>query len=68
MEITYDIFREEPHGPVWVETSTGIQHATDRLQELHLINSASYFAYNAGEIVARFPDRCVNDQHKTASA
>jgi hypothetical protein len=55
MDSTYEIFKEEPQGPIWMETVVGLERASERLAALCKQKPATYFAYDAhkSQIVAK---------------
>jgi hypothetical protein len=55
MDSTYEIFKEDPQGPVWMETVVGLERASQRLAVLHKQKPATYFAYDVhrSQIVAK---------------
>lgn len=58
METTYDIFRSDPQGPVWIESVTGLAEVREHLTRLFKMYAAEYFAYDivGTRIVARLPN------------
>lgn len=44
--MTYDIFREHPSGPVWVEAVQDIERARTRLIDLLKIHPGNYFVFD----------------------
>ena len=71
MDASYDIFRADPQGPVWIESVRGLTQAAERLEILSKVNPAEYFAYDViqAEIVAKlaYEKRNDNDKGKATS-
>jgi hypothetical protein len=55
MDTSYEIFRDDPLGAVWVESVRDPDRITERLKHLSKANPGTYFAYDIGaaKIVAR---------------
>ncbi|HEX4076105.1 MAG TPA: hypothetical protein VHX49_11965 [Candidatus Acidoferrales bacterium] len=55
MDSTYEIFRDDPRGPLWIESVVGLERASERLAAIYKGNPATYFAFDAREsrIVAK---------------
>jgi hypothetical protein len=55
MDPTYEIFRDDPRGPLWIESVMGLEQAAKRLVAIYKLKPATYFAYDAREsrIVAK---------------
>jgi hypothetical protein len=65
MGTSYEIFKNDPAGPTWVETISDLDKVTDRLKLLSDLNSCEYFAYDLWEakIVARSPAAELSTTH-----
>jgi len=57
--ITYDIFKEDASGPLWVEAVEGLEQAMNRMEELAALEDADYYLFCApvGKIVRRLKRR-----------
>jgi hypothetical protein len=57
VDITCEIFKKLPEGPIWVETVIGLEQIKERLANLNKTNPGEYFAYDILEarIVAELP-------------
>ncbi|HEX4002933.1 MAG TPA: hypothetical protein VHX36_09800 [Candidatus Acidoferrales bacterium] len=55
MDPTYEIFRDDSRGPLWIESVVGLAGVTDRLVAICRQTPASYFAFDTREsrIVAK---------------
>jgi hypothetical protein len=55
MDSTYEIFRDDPRGPLWMESVVGLKRASERLAAIYKQHPATYFAYDARQsrIVAK---------------
>jgi hypothetical protein len=56
MDGTYDIFKDSPTGPIWIECVVGLDRATERLKLLNYATPGEYFAYDVRQpgIIVRF--------------
>jgi hypothetical protein len=52
MDATYEIFRDLPEGPIWLESIEGFNHVTERLHTLNVAEPGHYYAYDIHD--ARF--------------
>lgn len=54
MGSTFDIFKETPDGPLWVEAIQGLREAKERMAHVVLIYPAEYFIHSQEDgVVAR---------------
>jgi hypothetical protein len=55
MDRTYEIFRDDPQGPLWLESVEGLDRAAKRLANISELKPGTYFAYDPREsrIVAK---------------
>jgi pyridoxine/pyridoxamine 5'-phosphate oxidase len=55
MDTTFEIFRDDPQGPLWIESVVGLERAAQRLANIYKLEPATYFAYDPREsrIVAK---------------
>jgi hypothetical protein len=49
MDATYDIFKYQPEGPIWIEAVSGLQNIKQRLLFLNETSPGEYFAYGFRE-------------------
>ena len=66
MDGAYDIFKDSPEGPIWIECAVGLRQVTERLNILHCTRPAEYFAYNVRQyaVIARLPgSKTMNDAY-----
>ena len=73
MDVTYEIFKEQPEGPIWVEAVAGLQNINQRLVFLNETSPGEYFAYDSPEarVVAQIssapePDSSGNNAKRKA--
>jgi hypothetical protein len=55
MSSTFDIFKQTPDGPLWVEAVQGIREANERMARLPLISPAEYFIHSQEKGVVANP-------------
>jgi hypothetical protein len=54
MGSTFDIFKETPDGPLWVEAVQGLREAEERMDRLALTSPGEYFIHSQSQgIVAK---------------
>ena len=53
--MAYDIFREQPGGPIWIEAVQDIERVRTRLAELLKIHPGDYFVFDprASKVIDR---------------
>jgi hypothetical protein len=49
MSSTFDIFKQTPDGPLWVEAVQGLREAKERMARLALTCPGEYFIHSQGE-------------------
>jgi hypothetical protein len=67
MDATYDIFKDQPEGPIWVEAVAGLQNIKQRLVVLNETSPGEYFAYDSREarVVERISPAPKPKAHRT---
>jgi hypothetical protein len=63
VDATYEIFKDLPEGPIWVERVAALNNINERLKSLNEINPGQYFAYDVHEarIIARLSSETKQD-------
>jgi hypothetical protein len=49
MDASYEIFSDQPEGPMWIESVKGLEHTKERLLSLFQTKPGGYFAYDVRE-------------------
>jgi hypothetical protein len=63
---SYDIFKDQPEGPIWVEAVNALSNVVERLRILNEQSPGHYFAYDvsAGRITHEIGSNAHNSESK----